>query len=928
LEKGESNLEKKAVSGIMLTLLLMGMLTLAFHAQPVKASETIYIRADGSIDPPTAPIQRNVDLYALTDNIYASFNGIVIQRNNMTLDGAGFMLEGTGSYTGILVEKRSNVTIKRMEIEAFYYGIYFSYSTKTNLVGNNITNNGYGVYVHYSNGNFVGNNIITKNTYGIYLYYSSKGDIVENNVTIASYGIYLYSFLNSTISRNNITNSGNGITLLYSSNNTLRSNNMTNNDYNFGVYGNSLSQYGNDVDSSNTINGKPIYYWIDRRDIAVPSDAGYVALVNCTNIEVKNLNLQDDVVLANTTNSMITQNNVNVIELFYSSNNSLTANNIGGGHKGGGIGLSYSSNNTITRNNVTAAYGYGISHALSSDNRIYHNNFFPGEPVLYVPGLVNVWDDGYPSGGNYWSDITGVDLYSGPNQDQPGSDGISDTPLGMDERNRDNYPLMAPWPTRTVQTTVNIGGVNYTMTTQSNATITHAVATKNTLHFTASGSSGSTGYVRTTFPIGVNATAIKVFINGVKLTPPPFPIITSNGTHYLIYFEFTLSTHNITIQYAIADIATTNITPAKTVVGQGYTIRINATIQNQGDYEETFNVTLYSNSALINDTGLVCYWKFDEGSGVTAHDSTGNGNDETLYQGLDTGWTTGKFGKALKFDGINDYAWSSGSPQIDITDAITIMAWVNPQPTTSFNRIITKGNEHYVLRLPNMNQIHFYMNKSGTLYHTRADYGFEAGKWYHVTATWAGNTDPYPKLYVNSEPVTLTQNDQVTPPIESGNTEISISGPSSEETFNGTLDEIKIYNRALSKAEIWTEYRGAIQTQAVTLESGASKTLTFAWNTTGVARGNYTVSAVADQVPDETDTTDNTCTCWILITKAGDFGTISGGYYDFDDQCDYQDLFLFRKAYVEAYQPLCDFDNDNDVDYKDLFQFRKCYIAL
>jgi len=49
--------------------------------------------------------------------------------------------------------------------------------------------------------------------------------------------------------------------------------------------------------------------------------------------------------------------------------------------------------------------------------------------------------------------------------------------------------------------------------------------------------------------VGLNKTEIKVFIDGVKLTPPPFPIITTNGTHYFIYFEFTLSTHNITIQF-------------------------------------------------------------------------------------------------------------------------------------------------------------------------------------------------------------------------------------------------------------------------------------------------------------------------------------------------------------------------------------------
>jgi len=149
------------------------------------------------------------------------------------------------------------------------------------------------------------------------------------------------------------------------------------------------------------------------------------------------------------------------------------------------------------------------------------------------------------------------------------------------------------------QTTVTIEGKEYTITIRSNATITNATATRNTLHFTSSGPDGEKAYINTTLPMELNKTGIKLFIDGTELVPPPYPIITTNGTHYFIYFEFTLSTHNIAIQYAIADIATTNITPAKTAIGQGYTTRINATIQNQGHYEEDFNVTIYANSTAI-----------------------------------------------------------------------------------------------------------------------------------------------------------------------------------------------------------------------------------------------------------------------------------------------------------------------------------------
>jgi GH25 family lysozyme M1 (1,4-beta-N-acetylmuramidase) len=58
---------------------------------------------------------------------------------------------------------------------------------------------------------------------------------------------------------------------------------------------------------------------------------------------------------------------------------------------------------------------------------------------------INVWDDGYPSGGNYWSDYTDVDLYYGPYQNQTGSDDIWDHPFIIDENNTDRYPLINPW---------------------------------------------------------------------------------------------------------------------------------------------------------------------------------------------------------------------------------------------------------------------------------------------------------------------------------------------------------------------------------------------------------------------------------------------------------------------------------------------------
>jgi parallel beta-helix repeat protein len=336
---------------------------------------------------------------------------------------------------------------------------------------------------------------------------------------------------------------------------------------------------------------------------------------------------------------------------------------------GGSTGIFIDScNNTNLQNNNVANNDLGLYVRFSSNNYVYHNKFVNNTQQVLTYNSTIMWDDGYPSGGNYWSDYTGADSYSGPYQNETGNDGIGDTPYVIDANNMDNYPLMKPWPTRIVETTVEIAGENYTITIESNAAITYAVATKNALGFTTSSVTRTIGYINVTFPMVLNTTQIKVFIDGVELTPPPFPIIKSNGTHYFIYFEFAQSTHNITMQYAIADVATTNITPAKTIVGQGYTIRINTTIQNQGDYEETFNVTVYANTTSIatqtvtltsgNSTSITFTWNttgFAKGNyTIKAIADTVQGEIDTTDNELIDGWVYVGLVGDVNVDGIVD----------------------------------------------------------------------------------------------------------------------------------------------------------------------------------------------------------------------------------------------------------------------------------
>ena len=219
----------------MLATLLVGMLALASGVHAVKASGTIYIRADGSIDPPTAPIQRNGNVYTLTGSVTSDADGIVVERDNILVDGSGFAVEGTGATfsNGIYLEERNNVTIQNTNITTFDYGIGFSYSSNSSISGNNITNNTWhGIFLASSSNNSINGNTITNNhnNHGIQLDHSSNNSINGNTITNNYEGIGLgASSNNNSINGNNIKDNADGIQLQDSSKNTVYHNNFINN---------------------------------------------------------------------------------------------------------------------------------------------------------------------------------------------------------------------------------------------------------------------------------------------------------------------------------------------------------------------------------------------------------------------------------------------------------------------------------------------------------------------------------------------------------------------------------------------------------------------------------------------------------------------------------------------------------------------------
>ena len=169
------------------------------------------------------------------------------------------------------------------------------------------------------------------------------------------------------------------------------------------------------------------------------SDNNSIVENNITANRHHGIGLWDSSNYNNVSRNNITSNNYAGIEIYVSDNDLITGNVIATNNVGG-IYVEESSRNTITENNITqptALGGVMVEHS-SNYNIIFHNNFYANDVQAYVDMDChgNLWDNGYPSGGNYWRNCTGKD---------ENGDGICDSAYVIDGNNKDNYPLISPW---------------------------------------------------------------------------------------------------------------------------------------------------------------------------------------------------------------------------------------------------------------------------------------------------------------------------------------------------------------------------------------------------------------------------------------------------------------------------------------------------
>jgi hypothetical protein len=200
--------------------------------------------------------------------------------------------------------------------------------------------------------------------------------------------------------------------------------------------------------------------------------------------------------------------------------------------------------------------------------------------------------------------------------------------------------------------------------------------------------------------------------------------------------------------------------------------------------------------------GLAGYWKFDEGKGTVASDSSGKNNNGTVYG---ANWVEGRYGTALQFDGADDYVDCGPGITLNISNAVTIESWIKPLNTTGYHQIVRKGGNDwhwYNLYLINGN-IFFNVGNIKDKELCKAG-GIKVGQWYHIASVWDGSRM---SLYVNGKPQGTKENSVVSL-MDGNNLHRLIIGkhPGGTQYWEGIIDEVAIYNRALGAEEINSHY--------------------------------------------------------------------------------------------------------------------------
>ncbi|UCE43441.1 MAG: right-handed parallel beta-helix repeat-containing protein [Candidatus Bathyarchaeota archaeon] len=381
---------------------------------------------------------------------------------------------------------------------------------------------------------------------------SISGFTVQNSGPLPGSGIHIDGSAGNNISNNIITNDNWGIWLDNSVNNTISSNHISNN-----VYGIRLDWSDYNVVVGNTASGNVIGMRMFRSNANTILDNKFSTNIwyglhcmssDSNTITANNASSNDcGIYLLNSDNNTLTDdyasdNDVGIL-LHISRNNSVY-DSVCSNNRDGIMLWDCPDRNALINNNVSDN-GVGIYLTNSTDNMIFHNNFINNTEQVSNIDSQNIWDDSYPSGGNYWSDYTGVDLYRGSGQNETGSDGIGDyphmiTPLDTPAElmQFDYYPLMGMLSDFNATSEHNIQTI-------CNSAISDFQFNGTAIRFNITGEDGGVGFCRICIPTALMNAPYRVFVNSTEVSHTLLPC--SNNTHSYLYFAYNHSTQEAII---------------------------------------------------------------------------------------------------------------------------------------------------------------------------------------------------------------------------------------------------------------------------------------------------------------------------------------------------------------------------------------------
>jgi hypothetical protein len=192
----------------------------------------------------------------------------------------------------------------------------------------------------------------------------------------------------------------------------------------------------------------------------------------------------------------------------------------------------------------------------------------------------------------------------------------------------------------------------------------------------------------------------------------------------------------------------------------------------------------------------------DEGSGNVFIDHSGNGNNAVIQNTGNVFWSEGVIGLAVNMNGFaGRFGLAPHSPSLETSEALSISAWVKPNIVGRLTVISKADGNGFELWLDNNGQIEFRLNRgnNGAAYRLLSNYNYsgDVGKWIHLAATFDGTTS---RIFVNGIEDTTASYATFTIGTTSGNLVIGALG--TIQRFNGALDDIRLYRRALTGSEI------------------------------------------------------------------------------------------------------------------------------